>query len=277
MSTARERLYADFEDQDQQDYDPLTELGRIEVAIMGEGRMTLYGEGEAIELAMERPPLEDLGPAKELKGERAINHGSAYAPLLGIGEAQTEGDPDLDAIQDTRGLTESQIGSLMKRTNRDESRVNWHGDSVPSGGGGSGTGKAKAAKPSYGKAGAGQNADEDRRGFVNSYARRFRVKLLTPGERSFYDRRPGTALDVLRAHVVMLIADEIPPERLMRHLPTKNAGVGMDVYGLTDDEVDLLLLHPGSARRFLSEYARERDGNRIEAIDAGAERATEAA
>ena len=249
MSTARERLYADFEDQDRYDYDPLTDLGPIQVAIMGEGRMTLYGEGEAIELAMERPPLEDLGTPKELKGERAINHGSADARLLGEGERQEE--PDL-----CDGETCSK--QCCNRVSPGSLQPDY---TISKGGGGGGGGRRKNPPPFKAK-----ELQDDSGEAIGTT--RCTIPGLTAGERDYYARHgSGVARGVLQRYVEELTRRHEPQETQTSRLRIKVRARDLAVYGLAEWQIQVLRARPGSAARVLGEYARERDQARVERED----------
>ncbi len=192
-----------------------------------------------------KPPAADFVP---------VNAGAAHAALLGSGEMMLDPQRDEDAPDPDRPWSEDFTKSLMHK------KVHGgHG-----GGGGSGR-RRKPLKPVTISAPVLDGDDEGEPGV------RFQVYGLTLGEADFYHRRGAEeARSVLRQHCAKIRASEYAPESFGRRNRTARMKHSFDVYGLTENEVELLRLHPGSSRRMLAEHAHAVDGQRVNAVDRGA-------
>lgn len=254
------------------DVDPTErrDAGHLDAAIMPDGRggvvVEFSGDGTA-RIRIERTPGSSdafgaigvpLSPLREVP----VNAGADRATTIGRWEPEQP-----EPTSDVECPSHAETKELMA-AQRDQSRVNEHGQSVPRGGGRGGAGKKPRSRSKDRSRVAFGAADEQVPSRISAGTPRWRVTGLSLGEWSFYDRRPGEALEVLRSHAGRIVTDDSYEPATS---PTPVSGrSSISVYGLRDYEIDALRLCPGSARVALSQHARSVAGPFVEKLD-GAE------
>ena len=214
-----------------------------------------FGIGSGLRDALARidaeAELRFLGEPSLIADNSGAYHGDEISPW----ESMSELDRDPMDRHD-------QIARLMRPTHCDRAHK-----PANSGGGGSSGGVKKPPSKIRGLKAVDDIADE------RPDTPRFNVSGLSPGERNYYEQRPGLARDILREAIGQIVREELQAER-PRTLEIVGGKQRFDffVYGLMEWETSILRVHRGSARKYLSEHARTKDSARVYAIDRGAER-----
>jgi hypothetical protein len=277
--SSRRRLHDEFEPESPESAEPATPMGELVAAVMGDyGTVTVVDvAGVEADLPAEASETAELGEPQQ--PDKILNRGADRVESSIGGrqfEAKSEGDAEYEYVDESRNREPEDperrhdYWTRLQRNSdtRDRSRVNYEGDSVPSGGGGGGTGKAKDPKPGRGSGGAPLPANA---GIVNTGALRFRIAGVPAGPRHFYDQRPGELHTVLIDLCRRIVEQKLPLDYEGVLPPTRGLG-NLDDYGLTDEHIELLKLRRGLARRTVMEHAYAHGGReRLEAIDAGAQ------
>ncbi len=267
----------------------------------------LHGRHGPRHLAAERSgDLPDLG--KPLSADKLpVNVGAAHGSVVSEFAAAVEDEADADDDRPDEPRNPEAREDFYRRLasnpgTRDRSKVNYHGQSVPSSGGGGGTGKSKKLPKS--------STDERARQLVDAVeplgGPRWQVYGLTPGEQQFYDAGLGDARAVVRDLVVQLKAGTyVEEEQTLATLAEQRAKTAVagfrastpaapsvaapakpirwrynfSIYGLGEDAdpvsaelaLDVLRKHPGVVRRVLAAHARAKDQRRVQQWDLAAE------
>jgi hypothetical protein len=264
-----DRMFGEYNpDVDPYELDPveaaLAETDVLVAAIMPDDRgedgalVILHGEkGVVGRIGLDRREVK-LAEAPEIHVRDIVNTDAVKAAdagdFLATGEIERHDEAD---DRDEYGNRPQPLSAITTTQAENLARP---GYTIGHGGGSGGTGKAKEAKFE-------PKIHPDGREWSKDYTR-LKIRGLTLGELDYYQRL-GNASDeargVLRRYVAALEMDHTIGQRLDGP-KAKATARDLTVYGLTEYEIDVLRVR-GNITKVLSDYARDRAGSRIEAID----------
>jgi hypothetical protein len=96
---------------------------------------------------------------------------------------------------------------------------------------------------------------------------RMYVRGLTHGVREFYWRNSGSACAIAKQLVKKIEKKEVPLMPRRKRSEVKNRSIGIEIYGLTEEDATQLRRRPGSLAQELVKFAYEQDGARIHRRD----------